>query len=333
MCGDYAVELSVISPMYNEEAVIGESVRGLAEAIEKLEASWELILVNDGSTDNTAAIIEKAAGEDERIRVVSYKRNRGRGYALRSGFNASRGKYVITTESDLTWGKDIIEKLYSELVRSEADVVIASPYTKGGRLENVPAKRAFLSRMGNEILKRTVPAPISMLSGMTRGYKGDIIRSLPLEQDRKEIHLEIVSKCVMLGLAFSEVPAVLKWQKPQTNAPKRKSKFKAGRLIKSHLLFSMFEAPVMLFGTLGFALLIIGAVFGFHLGIEYFIRGEVIGDRIIFILVTIFLLSSGFSMFLFCFFAYQIKTLQTELFKTQLLLHKKCGRENEGISN
>ncbi|OXU15045.1 glycosyltransferase family 2 protein [Sedimentisphaera salicampi] len=327
---DYPIELSVVSPMYNEEGVIEESVRGLAEAIAKLGVSWELILVNDGSTDNTATIIEQTAGEDERIQVVSYKRNRGRGYALRSGFNASRGKYVITTESDLTWGKEIIEKLYNELIESEADIVIASPYAKGGRLENVPAKRALLSRMGNEILKRTVPAPISMLSGMTRGYKGNIIRSLPLEQDRKEIHLEIVSKCVMLGLEFSEVPAVLKWQKPEKAGPKRKSKFKAGKLIKSHLLFSMFEAPAMLFGTLGFALLIVGAVFGLHLAAEYFIRGEVIGDRIIFILVTIFLLSSGFTMFLFCFFAYQIKTLQTELFKTQLLLHKKCSGE---ISN
>lgn len=318
----YNVELTVISPLYNEEPVIKSSVEKLLEALGEFNFSWELILVNDGSKDNSGKVIEAIAKNEPRIKIISYKNNRGRGYALRSGFKASEGKYVITTESDLTWGKDIIKKLYNELLASEADIVIASPYAKDGRLENVPAKRALLSKLGNQILKLTVPVPITMLSGMTRGYNGDLIRNIPLEEDRKEIHLEIVSKCVMLGCTFSEVPAVLRWEPPTKNKTGRKSKFKAGKLIKSHLLFSMFEAPVILFGTLGCFLLLLGVIFGFSLAFDYFLMHKVIGDRIIFILTTIFLLSSGFSMFLFCFFAYQIKMLKREIFRMRVSWEK-----------
>lgn len=315
--------LTVISPMYNEEAVIEKSVRGLLEALGGFDFSWELILVNDGSTDNTGAIIERLAEADERIKVVSYVKNRGRGYAMRKGFEASCGEYVITTEADLTWGKDILRRLYDALLETHADIVIASPYTAGGRLENVPPRRALLSHLGNVILRRTVPVKITMLSGMTRGYRGDIIRNLPLEEDRKEIHLEIVSKCVMLGCEFAEVPAILKWEKCRKGETKRKSKFKAGKLIKTHLLFSMFEAPIMLFGSLGALLLAAGTVCGLELAVEYFLMHQVIGDRTAFILTTIFLLGSGFAMFLFCFFAYQIKALRRELFRLEFEMRRR----------
>jgi len=318
------VELTVISPMYNEQGVIENSVKNLAQAIDSLGVSWELLLVNDGSTDGTLAIIEILAKDNDRIKVISYTRNRGRGYALRSGFNASCGRYVVTTESDLTWGKNIIRELYDELLASESDVVIASPYAPNGRLENVPFRRAMLSSLGNKILRMTVPANITMLSGMTRGYRGDFIRSLPLEEDRKEIHLEIVSKAVILGAAFSEVPAILRWEPPKKDAPVRKSKFKAKKLIVSHLLFSFHESPILLFGGLGGLLLVIGSLMGFHLAWDFLIQKETIGDRIVQIILTSFLILSGLSMFIYCFIAYQIKQLKAEVFK--LACQQKAGR-------
>ncbi len=309
------VELSIIAPMYNEEAIIGDSIVKMLSVLEQLPIEWELLLVNDGSTDRTLQIAREATGERGRVDVISYNTNRGRGYALRTGFNSSRGKYVVTTESDMSWGQGVIERLYRELTDSRAEVVIASPYAKGGALENVPLKRAFLSRLGNQILKRTIPRNITMLSGMTRGYIGDFIRSVPLEQDRKEIHLEIISKAVMLGCHFSEIPVTLRWEKPTGGEPKRKSKFKAGKLIVSHLLFGFNEAPVLLFGTIGSLSALTGVVTGLYLSYLYFVRNETIGDRVVLIMTTIFLILAGLSMFLFCFLSYQIKFLRQEIFK------------------
>jgi glycosyltransferase involved in cell wall biosynthesis len=309
------IELSVVAPMYNEEGIIRQSVEKMLSVMEKLTIEWEVFFVNDGSTDNTLAIAQEAVGDNPRAQVISYNVNRGRGYALRTGFDCSRGKYVVATESDMSWGEDVVERLYRELIDSRAEIVIASPYAKGGALENVPAKRAFLSRMGNQILKRTVPRNITMLSGMTRGYVGDFIRSLPLEEDRKEIHLEIISKSVMLGCHFSEIPAILRWDKATDGKPKRKSKFKAGKLIVSHLMFGFNEAPILLFGTVGSISALVGVCIGLYLSYLYFIRGEIIGDRIVLIMTTIFLILVGLSMFLFCFLSYQIKFLRQEIFK------------------
>jgi len=313
------LELSVIAPMYNEQAVIEQAVRKLVSAVEALGVSYELILVNDGSTDDTENVLRRTAGEFDHVRIVSYQQNRGRGYALRAGFARCAGRYVISTESDLTWGQNIIGELYNELLVSRADVVVASPYAPGGKLENVPLRRAFLSSFGNRILRRSVPAPITMLSGMTRGYLGDAIRSMPLQEDRKEIHLEIISKACMLGYRFSEIPATLRWEPPKKGKPQRKSKFRAGRLIRTHLLFGFHEAPFLLFGTVGVLALLAGLGLGLYLFYLHFILGQVIGTRVILILTTVFLVLAGISMFLFCFLSYQIKGLRRELF----VLHHK----------
>ena len=314
------IELSVVAPMYNEEGIIRQSIEKMLSAMDELSIEWEVFFVNDGSTDNTLQVAQDAARDHLRAQVISYNVNRGRGYALRTGFKCSSGKYVVATESDMSWGADVVEKLYRELMDSRAEIVIASPYAKGGALENVPLKRAFLSRMGNQILKRTVPRNITMLSGMTRGYVGDFIRSLPLEEDRKEIHLEIISKAVMLGCHFSEIAVTLRWEKPTGDKPKRKSKFKAGKLIASHLMFGFNEAPILLFGTIGSISATVGVAIGLYLSYLYFIRNEVVGDRVVLIMTTIFLILAGLSMFLFCFLSYQIKFLRQEIFKLRYKL-------------
>jgi len=311
------IQLSVISPMYNEEPTIRDCAGKLIEALKSFDGTWELILVDDGSGDNTLNIISQLAENDQRIKIVSYKQNRGRGYALRAGFAHCRGRYVVTVESDLTWGEDIVSRLYSQLLDTDADIVIASPYAKGGRLENVPFKRAFLSWLGNRILRVTVSSDITMLSGMTRGYKGDFIRSLPLCEDGKEIHLEIVSKACMLGASFSEIGATLRWAEAKKGKPKRKSKFKLAKLVRSHLLFGFNEAPILLFGSIGAAVLAAGLILGAYLYFLHFLKGEVIGHRVVLIITTIFLVLSGLSMFLFCFLAYQIRDLRKEMFKSR----------------
>ena len=323
-CSD--IQLSVITPMYNEEPTIGDCAARLIEAMKSFDKSWELILVNDGSGDDTLSIISQLARDDQRIRIVSYKRNRGRGYALRTGFAHCRGRYVVTVESDLTWGEDVVSRLYNQLLDTDADIVIASPYAKGGRLENVPFRRALLSWLGNRILRVTVSSDITMLSGMTRGYKGDFIRSLPLSEDGKEIHLEIVSKGCMLDCNFSEIPATLRWAKAKKGKPKRKSKFKMAKLIRSHLLFGFNEAPILLFGSIGAVVLLAGLILGLRLSFLHFLKGEVIGDRVVMIMTTIFLVLSGFSIFLFCFLAYQIRDLRKEIFKSRYEMLQDSGQ-------
>lgn len=329
-----SVELSVIVPMYNEGDAVTQNVKRFADVLEKFDINWELIPVNDGSTDNTKEQLEKIKADNPRVRYAGYDTNRGRGYALRTGINASTGKYVVTTEADMSYGEEIIGRLYHELIKKQVDILIASPYMPGGRLENVPFARAILSRGANWLLKRAVAPPISTVSGMTRGYRGDAIRAIPLEEDGKEIHLEIVSKGSVLGYKFDEIPATLAWRFSEERIKKAgKLGLKTVKHIFSHLLFGFSEAPFLLFGTFGIFLFAAGLITGGYSLCQYLFgrtNGVLVGTNLACLIFVI----AGFFSFLLYFLSYQNRETKREILKARqavyLLkkeLEKTCNRE------
>jgi glycosyltransferase involved in cell wall biosynthesis len=238
--------------MYNEANGIQTNVSKILKALEALPVSWEYILVDDGSTDASFAEAVQAFGDDPRCRIVHYPRNRGRGYALRQGFAAARGRYVITTESDLSWGPEIIAKLYDALQTSGSDMVIASVHLPGGGLENVPVLRRLLTVGGNVIMRRAFGGKLTMLSGMTRAYRREVIDSLYLEQNDKEIHLEIVAKAKDLGYSITEIPATIRWE-PTETVGKRSTGLSMAKFIGPHLMMSLRQGSVrfLTWATLG----------------------------------------------------------------------------------
>ncbi len=246
----HQAEISVITPMYNEVGRIRENIGRILAALERLGLPWEYILVDDGSTDDSLEQASAAIGNHPCCQIIHYPVNRGRGYALRQGFAAARGKYVITTESDLSWGEGIIRALYDRLVLDGCDVVVASVYLPDGGFENVPFSRRLLSSAGNTIMRWCFGGKLTMLSGMTRGYRCEAIKSLHLETDRKEIHLEIIAKAQALGLRIVEIPATIRWQDP---GPGQKRSGVGGmvRFIVPHLVssYNLGAAKLLMWGT------------------------------------------------------------------------------------
>lgn len=257
--------ISVITPVYNEADRIQESVARLRRRLSAdLAEPWELIVVNDGSTDDSLRQAEAGAEGDARVRLVSYRANRGRGYALRRGFAEARGDTLVTTEADLSWGEDIVKRMVEELrAAPEAGLVIASPHLDGGGYENVPRHRILLSRYGNVLLRRIFDGRVTMATGMTRCYRREVIDSMLLNSDDKEIHLEILSKALALGYVPVEIPAVLTWP-PGRGARRFARQYGLGllRLVMTHLLFSVTERPHLFLGTVGLAFLGVGTALG-----------------------------------------------------------------------
>ena len=170
--------LSVVCPFYNEGAILAEAIETLAKALRRLDVEWELIVVNDGSTDGSAEVAKEAAAGDPRIRVLGYAFNRGRGHALRTGIAQARGEIIVTTEIDLSWGEDIVERLFTAAQNApEVDIVVASPHLAGGGYRNVPAGRVFFSRVGNWVIRLCMGNLVTMNTGMTRAYRRDSIQS------------------------------------------------------------------------------------------------------------------------------------------------------------
>ncbi len=261
---DNVVEISVVAPFYNEAGILDKAIRTMLEQLETLDAEWEMVAVADGPTDGS---IEIARGiEHPRLRLIEYPNNRGRGYALRTGIDAARGKLIVTTEIDLSWGERIVHDLVEALRENPGvDFVVASPHLPDGAYRNVPAKRVFYSRFGNRVIRTLMSHAATMNTGMTRAYRCAMIKSMPLHEDGKEFHLEVMLKAGPLGYRFTEIPAILEWKdyKHQGKRVVRKSSSVVNRLIVTHTLFSIFATPVRYawsFATLSFVLGLIACV-------------------------------------------------------------------------
>ncbi len=257
------MNVSVVCPFYNEAEIIEEAIRRLLGRLASLEGDWELIVVNDGSTDGSAEIAQQLALEHPRLRVLGYRHNRGRGYALRTGIAAARGEVIVTTEIDLSWGEGIVRDLVAAMKEwPDADIVVASPNLPGGGYKNVPRKRVWLSRLGNRVIRACVSNATTMNTGMTRAYRAKVIRSLPLSEDGKEFHLEVILKATALGLRVREIPAVLEWKeyKHRGQRVQRRSSSRVNRLIVSHSLFSLVANPVRYVWAISLFFLVMGLV-------------------------------------------------------------------------
>lgn len=257
------MRVSVVCPFYNEAGILEEALRTLLAQLGSLTHAWELLVVNDGSTDGSAEIAQRVAESDHRLRVLGYRRNRGRGYALRTGIAAATGDVVVTTEIDLSWGERIVHELVEAMDDwPDADVVVASPHLAGGAYRNVPRRRVWLSRVGNMIIRTCMSRAATMNTGMTRAYRRPLIQSLPLTEDGKEFHLEVILKARAFGARIREIPAVLEWKeyKHRGKRVRRKSSSRVNKLILSHTLFSLFATPVRYVWAMSIACLLLGAV-------------------------------------------------------------------------
>jgi dolichol-phosphate mannosyltransferase len=238
--------ITIVSPFRNEELIIEASVRRMMANLESLDDEWEYIIVDDGSTDTSLHKARELERQFSRLRVLSYPTGRGRGHAIRFGIAQARGEIIVTTEIDSSWGDEIVASIVNEFQRRpDADIIIASPHLAGGGYRNVPANRVFLSTLGNYIIRAGLTNSVTMNTGMTRGYRRECFLTLPLDEDDKEMHLEIIAKAQAFGLRIYEIPAVLEWQNHESREPAapRKSSANVNKLIRTHTLFALLAAP------------------------------------------------------------------------------------------
>jgi glycosyltransferase involved in cell wall biosynthesis len=259
--------LSVIVPAYNEESIIQRSLSAICEYLAGLETEyrWELIVVNDGSTDATGEIAESFASKRDHVVVLHHRFNFKLGQALRFAFNRSRGDYVVVLDVDLSYSPDHIGSMLARMKQTGAKIVIASPYTKGGKVSNVPWFRKLLSFWANRFLALTAAKDsqsdkLTTITGMVRAYDGDFLRRMSLKSMDVEINPEIIYKAKILRARIVECPAHLNWLKESENrsdTKRRKSTIKVARSMLHHVLSGYIFRPFMFFivpGAVIFAL-------------------------------------------------------------------------------
>ena len=193
--------LSVVVPCFNEEATV-------AAVLDRVLASpytAEVIVVDDGSTDATADAVEKAAAEDDRIRLHRQGRNRGKGAALRRGFAEATAEFVIVQDADLEYDPSDWEVLLEPLLEGRADVVFGSRF-----VSSQPHRVLyFWHSVGNKVLTLASNAFTNLnLTDMETGYKAfrrEVIQSIDLQEDRFGFEPEVTAKVAAGGWRVFEV--------------------------------------------------------------------------------------------------------------------------------
>jgi len=162
---------------------------------------------------------------------------------------------------------------------------------EGGDVKNVPFVRLVISKIANKFVGFSMPENLSTVTSVLRGYRREVLDSMELESKGTNINLEILSKAIAMRYKIKEVPAVLEgWELGHS-----KLKFRSKTI--SHVLFSLYEKPMILSGVIGFFLLLIGLISGIYLFYEY-INGTLDPTRPL-MLFMVLMIISGIQILIF----------------------------------
>lgn len=226
--------VSLIIPCYNEAEGMGAMHDRLAQTLPLLRkyGSVELVLVDDGSSDATYALLRQHFGSWPEVRILHHEHNRGLGAALRTGLAAAQGSIIVTADSDGTYPFSEIPLLLDRLV-SGVDLVTASPYHPEGAIENVPAYRVFISKCASLLYRLLIDWRIHTYTALFRAYRREVIEAVyeRASHDGFLMVTQLLTEAMLAGYRAAEYPTTLRVRQYG------QSKAKIIRITRSHLQY------------------------------------------------------------------------------------------------
>lgn len=274
--------VSIVIPVYNEELNVGPLHEELTRALAAVGSTYEILYVDDGSSDRTPAKLREICASDPHVRVVFFRRNFGQTAALSAGFDHARGQVVVTMDADLQNDPADIPKLIAKLAEG-FDIV------SGWRMHR---KDPFLSRrlpstMANALISLTTKVKLHDYGCTLKAFKSDVVKGIKLYG---EMHRFIPAVASWMGVEVAEVPV---------NHRARKfgrSKYGIGRTIRVLLdlilvkyLLSYVNRPIQIFGLIGIWTFLFGGSVATYLSYRRLVLGEAIGGRPLLLFAVLFI--------------------------------------------
>jgi dolichyl-phosphate beta-glucosyltransferase len=224
------IHLSVVIPAYNEEKRIPKTLREIQKYLKTQSYTWEIVVFNDASKDNTAKVVREMTSEIENLRLIDSKENHGKGYGVKEGMLQSRGNYRVFTDADNSTSIDHVEKMWPEFEKGYS-VIIGSRDIKGAKLA-VP--QSWIRRRIGDIFNLMVQIMCGLwgiwdtqcgFKGLTKKATEDIFQKCTIERFAFDPEMLIIAK--KMGYKIKEIPVT--WINDADSTVKFKSMIRMAR--------------------------------------------------------------------------------------------------------
>ena len=191
------LDISVVIPVFNEEPNINPLHSKVHEALEKLGLSYEVIYVDDGSRDDSYRLLDAIAAQDQRVKLVRFRRNFGQTAAMAAGMDNARGRVIIPLDADLQNDPADIPRL---LAKMDEGFDVVSGWRKKRKDNSI---RRIPSRIANKIISRVTGVALHDYGCSLKAYRADIMRDVNLYG---EMHRFIPAYAAIVGARVTEIP-------------------------------------------------------------------------------------------------------------------------------
>jgi glycosyltransferase involved in cell wall biosynthesis len=285
--------LSLIVPLYNEEQNIKPLLKEIDHVFSTYSHSWEVILVDDGSTDNTNTVIKQALKDrSATFRMLTLQRNFGQTAAIQAGFDHSRGRYIATMDGDLQNDPADLPRLAESLYKQDLDLIVGWRQQR----QDVFWLRRFPSMIANYLIGRVTGVRLHDYGCSLKIYRGSVLRNMRLYGDMHRF----IPAWMSMYTSPSRIREEVVNHRPRIHGC---SKYGIGRTFKVLIdLLSVFffirflSRPGHFFGRIGLLLGGLGSAMLLHLSIVKFILQEDIGSRPM-LIIAIMLVLMGVQTF------------------------------------
>lgn len=282
--------LSIVVPIHNEEPAILPLYDRLTRVLDRLQKPYEIIFVDDASTDRSFDLLANLVETDSRLKVMRLRRNFGQTAALAAGFDEAQGNIIISLDGDLQHDPEDIPALLGKL---DEGFDIASGWRKN-RIDNA-FTRKIPSRIANWLMAKASGVDLRDFGTTFKAYRAEILKDINLYG---ELHRFIPALASFYGARIAEVP-IRNVQRPSGH-----SHYGLGRtfsvlfdIITIKFLLSYFTRPMHFFGKLGLAGTTVGGLIMAYLAIFKLMGGELVQDHGPLMIAGAMLLITGIMMF------------------------------------
>jgi dolichol-phosphate mannosyltransferase len=200
------VKLSVVIPAQNEEGSVGGTVEGIVAVLEREAIDYEVLVVDDGSGDSTAAVVAAISQRNKRVRCAPSHYEKGFGMAIRAGLDLFEGDAVVIAMADASDDPEDVAR-YHRLLEAGADCAFGSRFIAGAHVHDYPRLKLTINRLANQFIRVLFRHQYNDTTNAFKGYRRETIETIqPLLSKHFNLTVEMPLKAIVRGHSYEVIP-------------------------------------------------------------------------------------------------------------------------------